>query len=240
MERQVVFDTETSGLKVSDGNRIIEIAGVEIVNRKITGKEIHFFVNPECDIEPEALAVHGITRGMLAGHPRFKDILPQFLEFIDGAELIAHNAPFDEEFTQNEMSIANHPKTLWEVARKVTDTMVIARRVHPGGRKNLDALAKHYGVSLEGREKHSAILDCHILAQVYLKMTEGLDLSAPDLETDIPRAPIKRIQRPPAGITVMTASEDEMIKHQLLLDSIQQECRVNPVERRIVARAAHP
>lgn len=171
--RQVVLDTETTGLDPAEGHRIIEIGCVELVNRRLTGNRFHVYLNPERDIDPGAVEVHGLSSEFLADKPRFSDIAEDLLAYIKGAELIIHNAPFDIGFLDHELQ--RLPSGLASVAEYCTvlDTLVLARKKHPGQRNNLDALCKRYNVDNRHRELHGALLDAEILAEVYLAMTGG-------------------------------------------------------------------
>jgi DNA polymerase-3 subunit epsilon len=171
--RQIVLDTETTGLDPAQGNRIIEIGCVEIVGRKLTGRHYHQYINPERDSEEGALAVHGITTEFLADKPVFAKVAEEFLAFVSGAELIIHNAPFDTAFINSEMSRLQGTDFAIASLCKVTDTLVMARERHPGQKNNLDALCKRYEVDNSHRDLHGALLDAEILADVYLTMTGG-------------------------------------------------------------------
>jgi DNA polymerase-3 subunit epsilon len=171
--RQVILDTETTGLEPSDGHRIIEIGCVELVNRRITGNTYHQYIQPDRVIDAGAREVHGITDQFLADKPRFADIAGEFLTFIRGAELVIHNAPFDVGFINHEFALLG--KSVGSVSEHCTivDTLAIARRLHPGQRNNLDALCKRYQIDNSQRDLHGALLDAEILADVYLAMTGG-------------------------------------------------------------------
>lgn len=169
--RQIVLDTETTGLEPQQGHRIIEIGCVELVNRRLTGNHFHRYINPEREVESGAIEVHGITNEFLADKPRFAEIAREFLDFVKGAELVIHNAPFDIGFINHEFArLGVAPVT--EVC-SVLDTLVMSRQKHPGQRNSLDALCKRYGVDNSQRELHGALLDAEILADVYLIMTGG-------------------------------------------------------------------
>jgi DNA polymerase-3 subunit epsilon len=219
--RQVVLDTETTGLEVELEHRVIEIGCVELFNRRLTGRSFHRYLNPERDIDEGALEVHGLTREQLAKEPRFVEIHADFLDFVQGAEILIHNAPFDIAFLNAELArLGNGAKRMADFC-KVLDTLVLARQMHPGQRNNLDALCKRYSVDNSHREYHGALLDARILAEVYLAMTGGqatLTLSA-ELDTAQSRA---RIYLPnPLGdavrIAVIAANEEEMAAHQHVL-----------------------
>ena len=175
--RLIILDTETTGLEPKQGHRLIEVGALELVNRRLTGKSFHEYVQPERDVPMEAQAVHGITEEFLADKALFSTIADQFIEFITGAELIIHNAPFDLGFLDNELAIAGkmigkkYPKV--SDICKITDSLKLARRKHPGQKNNLDALCRRYGIINTHRELHGALLDSEILADVYLMMTGG-------------------------------------------------------------------
>lgn len=172
--RFVVLDTETTGMPVSDGHRIIEIGCVELEGRTPTGRHYHAYIQPDREVDEGAIAVHGITDEFLKGKPRFKDIADEFFEFIEGAELVIHNAPFDIGFINNEFALIGHSERA-DITQHCTvlDTLVMARERHPGQRNTLDALCNRYYVDNSGRELHGALLDAEILADVYLAMTGG-------------------------------------------------------------------
>jgi len=165
--RQIILDTETTGLRTEDGHKIIEVACLEMINRKLTGKTYHQYINPAREVEAGALAVHGITNEFLKDKPSFKQIAGELVEFVSGAELIIHNAPFDVGFLNNELS-----KPITDYC-SILDTLKMARELHVGQRNSLDALCKRYFVDNSKREFHGALLDCYLLAQVYLAMTGG-------------------------------------------------------------------
>ncbi|MBT8103995.1 MAG: DNA polymerase III subunit epsilon [Woeseiaceae bacterium] len=171
--RQIVLDTETTGLSASQGHRIIEIGCMEMVNRRLTGREFHRFLNPERDIDEGAEAVHGISRAQLETEPLFRDIVDEFLDFVRDAELIIHNAEFDVGFLEQELRLMQYPRPKITDHCLVLDTLKIAREVHPGQRNSLDALCKRYNVDASKRDVHGALIDSDLLAQVYLAMTGG-------------------------------------------------------------------
>lgn len=185
MSRQIILDTETTGLDVTRNHKIIEIGCIEVVDRKYTGKKFHEYLNPEREIEQGALSVHGITNESLKDKPLFKDIKDRLLDFIDGAELIIHNAPFDIGFLEYEYKKLKHDIKFEEVC-KIFDTLVFARKLHPGQKNSLDALCKRYGIDNSSRDYHGALLDARILGDVYLAMTGGqisFDLGSELIET---------------------------------------------------------
>lgn len=170
--RQVVLDTETTGLETSKDHRILEIGCLELVNRQPTGRTLHLYINPEREIDEEALRVHGIDQNFLADKPVFSDIAAEFLNFVEGAELIIHNAPFDVGFLDHELKRMGLPDRI-EQHCQVLDTLVLAKEMRPGARNSLDALCRFYGVDNSQRELHGALLDAQLLAEVYLLMTGG-------------------------------------------------------------------
>ncbi len=184
MTRQVVLDTETTGLEYSQGHRIIEIGCVEMINRKLTNNHWHYYINPDREVDAGAFSVHGISNEFLQDKPRFNEIVDSFLDYISGAELIIHNAPFDVGFLDHELSILELEKPKIEEVSSVLDTLVLARQMHPGQKNNLDALCKRYEIDNSARSLHGALLDSEILADVYLLMTGGqtaLSLEADEL-----------------------------------------------------------
>lgn len=218
--RQVVLDTETTGLEVEQQHRVIEIGCVELINRRLTGRTYHEYLNPERDIDEGAQQVHGLTREKLARAPTFSQVHAEFLEFIRDAELIIHNAPFDISFLNAELARIDSAHKVDDLCR-VLDSLALARQMHPGQRNNLDALCKRYSVDNSHRDYHGALLDARILAEVYLAMTGGqanLTLSA---ESDTARSRAR--QAAPARlsggarITVIRPSENEMAAHEHVL-----------------------
>lgn len=218
--RQIVLDTETTGLEPALGHRIIEVGCVELVNRRVTGRTFHRYLNPERDIDAGALAVHGISRESLADQPRFAEIAEALLEFIEGAEIVAHNAPFDVGFLEAELGRCGRPMKLAE-RWPVLDTLALAREMHPGQRNNLDALCKRYNVDNTGRELHGALLDARILADVYLAMTGGqAALALAALERDAGASLVQPAERPAGPLKVLAASPAERQAHEQMLTVI--------------------
>jgi DNA polymerase III subunit epsilon len=218
--RQVVLDTETTGLEVEQQHRIIEIGCVELVNRRLTGRSFHHYLNPERDIDEGALEVHGLSREQLAKEARFADIHAEFLEFVRDAELIIHNAPFDVAFLNAELARIGTAPSLTEVC-KILDTLPLARQMHPGQRNSLDALCKRYSVDNSHRDYHGALLDARLLAEVYLAMTGGQATFILSAEADTVRIR-SRLETPSlelAGvkIAVIEASVEELAAHERLL-----------------------
>lgn len=212
MSRQIVLDTETTGLDPALGHRIIEIACVEMINRRLTHNKFYKRVHPEREIDPGAIAVHGITLADLALEPKFAEIAEEFLRFVDGAELIIHNAPFDVGFLNAELGRIKKPPVT--AACTITDTLAMARDMHPGKRNNLDALCDRYQVDNSARAVHGALLDAELLSDVYIAMTRGQDSLAIGLEASngIVKINVATAERP-ATLKVLTASLDELTRH---------------------------
>ena len=183
--RQVVLDTETTGLSAAHGHRIIEIGCLELVDRRLTGREFHRFLNPDRDIDEGAEAVHGISRADLETEPRFPEIVDDLLEFLKGAELVIHNATFDIGFIEHELRLMKHPKPKIDAHAMVLDTLTLARKIHPGQRNSLDALCKRYQIDASKRDVHGALIDSELLANVYLAMTGGQTALLLDEETSV-------------------------------------------------------
>ena len=226
--RQIVLDTETTGIDPKEGHRIIEIGCVELVNRRLTGNHYHVYINPQREIEQEAIEVHGITNEFLADKPVFATVAQEFIDFIRGAELVIHNAPFDVGFMDHEFAL--HAGSQGVVTRemcRVLDTLTLAREMHPGQKNNLDALCKRYGIDNSHRELHGALLDAEILADVYLMMTGGqtaLNLMGQGVGEDgLGEGAIRRVQREGKSFKVIRASADELEKHAARLDIVQQK-----------------
>src|SRR6188768_2810208 len=217
--RQIVLDVETTGLEASAGHRIIEIGCVEILNRRPTGQKFHRFLNPEREIDAGALAVHGIELSRLAQAPKFAQIAVELIAFIEGAELIIHNAPFDVGFLDAEFARLSETRTVAQVC-KVLDTLSLARSLHPGQRNSLDALCKRYSVDNTKRELHGALLDAGILVDVYLAMTGGQSALALDAgNRDAARSATISLPVRAAGVALIIppASPDELLRHEAML-----------------------
>jgi DNA polymerase-3 subunit epsilon len=223
--RQIVLDTETTGLEVSQGHRIIEIGCVELVNRKLTGNHYHQYINPHREIDQGAIEVHGITSDFLADKPAFDAIAADFVEFVQGAELVIHNAPFDLGFLNSELQRVSIIDSALDSLCTVTDTLVMARAKHPGQRNSLDALCQRYEVDNSQRDLHGALLDAEILADVYLAMTGGqtaLQLSESGNDND-GQARAEKISRLPAErerLPVIEATGEEREAHEVQLEAI--------------------
>ena len=195
--RQIVLDTETTGLSTAQGHRVIEIGCIELVNRRLTGREYHRFLDPDRDIDEGAERVHGISRAELEGQPRFADIAEELLEFLKDSELVIHNAEFDVGFLEHELKLMGHPKPVISDHALVLDTLTLARELHPGQRNSLDALCKRYEVDASRRDVHGALIDAELLARVYLAMTGGQAALSLDEESgDIRFAGEEAIVRP--------------------------------------------
>lgn len=217
--RQIVLDTETTGLEVSQGHRIIEVAAVEIVNRRVSGATFQRYLNPERDIDAGARDVHGIDIEFLRDKPRFREIAGEFLEFIRGAELIIHNAPFDVAFLNAELALAELAP-LSAHCPKVTDTLRMAKDINPGKRASLDALCERYAIDNAHRTLHGALLDARLLAEVFLAMTRGQDSLVMDVAS--PSIEVKH-SSPVAGdldLPVLPPSDEELQAHEAMLDDI--------------------
>ncbi len=222
--RQVVLDTETTGLDPKDGHRIIEIGCVEIIDRRVTRRYYHQYINPQREVDEGAMAVHGISSEFLADKPLFSQIVDDFIEFIDGAELVIHNAAFDVGFINHEFNLLNKALGRVEDRCTVLDTLLMARRKYPGSGVSLDKLCSRLGIDNSHRELHGALLDAQILGEVYLAMTGGqtaLSLSSGDDQSDTASA-IRRLDlsRPP--LRVIRASEAELVAHEGRLDAVQK------------------
>ena len=226
MTRQIVLDTETTGLEPSQGHRIIEIGCIEMVNRRLTNNHWHHYINPERKVDDGAFDVHGISNEFLADKPRFHELVDDFLSFIDGAELIIHNAPFDVGFLNHEIKLLNEPRPLITDVCTVLDTLVMARQKHPGQKNNLDALCRRYEIDNSHRTLHGALLDSEILAEVYLLMTGGqtaLTLEAEDGDSDSGghAADFKPVDA--QGLVSWQAAPEDLKKHEEYLQMLQQK-----------------
>ncbi|HEY6095044.1 MAG TPA: DNA polymerase III subunit epsilon [Gallionellaceae bacterium] len=216
--RQIVLDTETTGLDPRQGHRIIEVAAIELCDRKVTDRTFHRYLNPERDIDEGAAAVHGLTLDRLQDEPRFAEIAPSLLEFISGAELIIHNAPFDMGFLNAELALMGLPT----LGNPVIDTLKVAKELHPGKKNNLDALCDRYMIDNSHRTLHGALLDTELLAEVYLAMTRGQEsllgdeLGSHD-EQDAATGEMVRV-----AVRVLRASEEELAQHEQQLADIDK------------------
>lgn len=222
--RQIVLDTETTGLEVSQGHRVIEIGCIELRDRRPTGRTFHKYLCPDREVEPGALAVHGITNEFLSTQPRFGDVVEELLEFLREAELIIHNAAFDVGFLDSELARVKRKEMIGEICQ-VLDTLALARQLHPGQRNSLDALCKRYEVDNSSRTLHGALLDAEILADVYLAMTGGqsdlgLSFEAP-AASEIAQGQDLPAERPP--LQVLLPSDAEIAAHEARLHAIHEK-----------------
>jgi len=219
--RQIVLDTETTGLDPQLGHRIIEIAAIEMINRQLTGRDYHCYINPEREIEAGALEVHGISNEFLADKPKFADIADEFLKFVEGAELIIHNAPFDVAFLNSELDQAGlDPVTTY--CEGVIDTLRVARGLHPGKRNSLDALCERYAIDHSARTLHGALLDTRLLAEVYLAMTRGQESLLMEVDSGNTITEAQAVLDGGLELIVVRASDDEIALHRRTLDDIEQ------------------
>lgn len=224
--RLVVLDTETTGLNPQEGHRIIEIGCVELVNRRLTGKRFHTYINPERIIDAGAIEVHGITNQFLEDKPSFAGVVEDFIAFIQGAELVIHNAPFDVGFINYEFSrLKNETGTVTDYSN-VFDTLSYARKKHPGQRNSLDALCKRYGIDNSHRDLHGALLDAEILADVFLLMTGGqsslLDEGQGRSEGLVVNSEVKYLSADRSALKVIRCTEEELNAHQQRLEAIEK------------------
>ncbi|SEI38115.1 DNA polymerase-3 subunit epsilon [Allopseudospirillum japonicum] len=236
MSRQIVLDTETTGLEPEKGHRIIEIGCIELERRRPTGRQLHYYLNPDRAIDAEAIAVHGITNEYLADKPRFADIAVELMSFLSGAELVIHNASFDVNFLDHELMWLHErsqpqglPLKIQDTCR-ILDTLILARTKHPNQRNNLDALCKRYQVDNSGRELHGALLDAQILAEVYLAMTNGQTSLSLDVQThqshteelkqQVATDQIQQLRTQYGALPMVYASAEEVDAHQAYLAAI--------------------
>jgi DNA polymerase-3 subunit epsilon len=234
--RQIVLDTETTGLNARTGDRIIEIGGVELVNRRLTGNNLHFYINPERDSDPGALAVHGLTTEFLSDKPKFAEIVDDLRDYLRDAELIIHNAPFDLGFLEAEFALLGLP-AFREHCAGVVDTLVQAKAMFPGKRNSLDALCDRFGISNAHRTLHGALLDSELLAEVYLAMTRGqeslvIDMLGETSATHDAAAPGAAVSFESLTLPVLTADADEVSAHLAVLDGIDKAIKGTSVWRK--------
>ncbi len=225
MTRQVVLDTETTGLYPKLGDRIIEIGCLEILSRRIGERHFHAYLNPERDVDLGATRVHGLTREDLAAKPKFPEVAREFLDFVQGAELLIHNADFDVEFLDAELGRAKLGRLADHIA-KVTDTLAFARELHPGRKNSLDALCERYFISNAHRQLHGALLDARLLAECYLAMTRGQESLVMELETPAAAAAaLAAMQVDASNLVVLPASPEELALHERYLDGMEKDAR---------------
>jgi len=235
--RQIILDTETTGLSAENGDRIIEIGCVELINRKFTGNNLHHYINPERDSHEDALKVHGISNEFLRDKPKFAAIAEELMEYLRGAEIIIHNAPFDVAFLNMEFRRLGLPRVT-EVVGSVLDTLVMAKEMYPGKRNGLDALCDRLGVDNSGRTLHGALLDAELLADVYINMTRGQDA----LLIDVSDAPgeggvVEAIDLSRLDLPVLLANEQEAQAHQTVLAELDKSSKGKTVWRRLETAA---
>ena len=229
--RQIVLDTETTGLEHKLGHRIVEIAAVELCNRQFTGNHFHYYLNPERESDEGALQVHGLTTEFLKDKPRFHEISKELLNFICDAELIIHNAPFDVGFLNHELGLINL-KTLNNYCLSITDTLKLAKEFHPGKRNNLDALCERYNIDNSRRTLHGALLDAELLAEVYLAMTRGQESLLIELEYVEPvQQALSKLDN--FKIKIIEATADEYAQHLMILENISRESNNNCLWNRL-------
>lgn len=224
--RQIVLDTETTGLEVAEGHRIIEVGCVEVINRRITQNRFHYYLNPDREIDQGAMEVHGLTNQFLADKPRFAEIAQDLLNYVQDAELIIHNAPFDVGFLDAELTRVNGNWAGLAKACQITDTLQMARKLHPGQKNNLDALCKRHAVDNSQRDLHGALLDAEILAEVYLAMTGGqaaLKLGAKEpTGTAVSSGKHYQLRADRPALRVVRANSEEQQAHTARLEAIEK------------------
>ncbi|QBQ63378.1 DNA polymerase III subunit epsilon [Actinobacillus indolicus] len=234
--RQVVLDTETTGMNFNGaphiGHNIIEIGAVEVINRRLTGRTFHVYIKPPREVEAEAMQVHGITNEMLADKPAFAEIADEFIEFIKGAELIIHNAPFDVGFIDHEFSFLPNPPEKVAQMCTVTDSLQLARKMYPGKRNNLDALCDRLGIDNSKRVLHGALLDAEILADVFLMMTGGqIALIGEDEHEQVKTSSAEQVYQPlnidTSNLIVLAPDEEELAEHLKYLELINKKSKGN-------------
>jgi DNA polymerase III subunit epsilon len=220
--RQIFLDTETTGLSAEGGDRIIEIGCVEMFSRKLTGNNLHIYLNPERDSHEDALRVHGITNEFLKDKPKFAQVVDQFLDYIAGAEVIIHNAPFDIGFLNKELELQGRPRFTTFI-NSVTDTLVMAKEMFPGKRNSLDSLCDRLEVDNSGRTLHGALLDAELLADVYINMTRGQDALLMEVESEDPQTrTLEVVDLSLFKLPVIAASEQELVQHGELLAQLDK------------------
>jgi DNA polymerase-3 subunit epsilon len=221
--RQIVLDTETTGLNAKFGDRVIEIGCIELLSRNVTDRRFHSYLNPEREIEEGAAKVHGLTAEFLADKPKFAEVAKEFVEFVSGAELIIHNAAFDVEFLDQELSLAGLRK-LSEYSSNIVDTLAMARELHPGKKNSLDALCERYMVNNAHRTLHGALLDARLLAEVYLALTRGQESLVMELEAPSDAA-VAAARIDAKKLTVLRATDEEADAHEKILDAIDKAAK---------------
>jgi DNA polymerase-3 subunit epsilon len=230
--RQIVLDTETTGLEPELGHRIIEIAGVELVNRRFTGNNFHRYFNPERESEAGALEVHGLTAEFLSDKPKFGDVAAELLDYVNGAELVIHNSAFDVAFLNRELDLADL-KPVTEYCASVVDTLRLAKDLHPGKRNSLDALCERYQVDNSARTLHGASLDARLLAEVYLAMTRGQESLVMDVETTPAAAAAAEAAHGKLELVVIRATKEELAEHARMLEEIDKASKGATLWRKV-------
>ena len=222
--RQIILDTETTGLYPDQGDRIIEIGCLEMVNRRLTGNTLHFYLNPQRSIERAASEIHGITENFLADKPLFKDIADEFVQYIKNAELIIHNAPFDVAFLDHELKLTTKPFFAISEYCSIVDTLTMARHKHPGQHNNLDALCRRYHVDNSNRQYHGALLDAELLAQVYLAMTGGQTQLFDDSDqvNIAQRVAVRRVSMDRMPLPIIYADSAELKAHEDFMNLLKK------------------
>jgi len=222
MSRQIVFDTETTGLSAENGDRVIEIGCVELVNRKLTGRNLHYYLNPERDSHEDALRIHGLTTEFLRDKPKFAAVVDEFLDYIQGSELIIHNAAFDVGFLNKELELLGRPP-LKSYVSGVIDTLAMAKEMFPGKRNSLDSLCDRLGVDNSGRTLHGALLDAELLADVYVYMTRGQDALLIDVGSEEEtQAQVVAFDLSGIELPVLEASEQELAAHEDIMTQLDK------------------
>jgi DNA polymerase-3 subunit epsilon len=235
MTRQVVLDTETTGLDPKLGDRIIEIGCIEIVSRRVGERQFHAYLNPERDVDLGATRVHGLTREDLATKPKFAEVAREFLDFVEGAELLIHNADFDVEFLDAELARVGLGRLADHIA-KVTDTLAFARELHPGRKNSLDALCERYFVGNAHRQLHGALLDARLLAECYLAMTRGQESLVMELETPAAAAAaLAAMQVDASNLIVLPAAPEEAALHERYLDAMEKDAKGPALWRKLAS-----
>lgn len=236
--RQIVLDTETTGLSAEGGDRIIEVGCVELFNRKLTGNNKHFYLNPERDSHEDALKVHGISNEFLRDKPKFEAIAEELMEYCRGAEIIIHNAAFDVSFLNRELQLIGKP-AFTEYVASVTDTLRMAKDLYPGKRNSLDALCDRLGVDNSGRTLHGALLDAELLADVYINLTRGQDALLIDVGTSEQGGfTVQRVDLSVIELVVLQASEQELAAHEAVLQQLDKDSGGKTVWRAAEAAVA--
>jgi DNA polymerase III subunit epsilon len=235
--RQIFLDTETTGFSAENGDRILEIGCVELINRKLTGNNLHFYFNPERDIPEDAIKVHGITQEFVQDKPKFAELVDQVCEYLHGAEIIIHNAQFDVGFLNKELELCGRPPITSYVS-SVVDTWAMAKEMFPGKRNSLDALCDRLEVDNSGRTLHGALLDAELLADVYINMTRGQNSLVMDIDADVSTSDGKtssqKIDLSQFALPVLQASEQELVQHEDVLAQIDKSSGSKTVWRNLV------